>query len=180
MKLSLVKKICAPWHFLADTMPNIPNLCTIPKSIEQTILPNEDTSILEFMDFPLPLIALSKFTDSKDYFTANPVTIDDIDEIHSLPSPPPMTIQHLVEALKFQHTEALSIQCPHIKSVVGRHYLLWIVQFWFKLMHIWEAHCEWAGAFAAMESRRNRRKHKVADSLVKLIDNVSNALQCVS
>ncbi|KAF8230828.1 hypothetical protein L208DRAFT_1279939 [Tricholoma matsutake] len=57
------------------------------------------------MDFPLPLVVVSKFTDSKDYFTANPVTIDDIDKICSLPSLPPSDVHGSAQSRKLAETK---------------------------------------------------------------------------
>ena len=97
----------------------MPNPSRIPQHVKQIILPAKNMSVVDFLDFKLPLVAFpTKFVKAEDYFSTDLVMTDDMEEIHSLPSLPVAMVQLLSQSLS--SSNPTSVCCPHLRAMAGK------------------------------------------------------------
>jgi len=73
-------------------------LAKIPPDIQAVILPKENISILDFLKFPLPAVALGAFTQPLNFFSTLDPTITDVEVIQKTLMPPLPVLNHLLQA----------------------------------------------------------------------------------
>jgi hypothetical protein len=101
----------------------------IPLQWKDTILPPQSLSVLDFLNFPLPMAMQSTtFTGPSQYFSMETPNISNIQQIHDLPMPPKSVVDALLAAI--QDVEGMrSIMPSHIGPTDSRRFPVWIVQY---------------------------------------------------
>ena len=128
----------------------MPNPSHIPQHVEQIILPAKNMSVVDFLDFKLPLVTFpTKLVKVEDYFSTDSVMTDNVEEICSLPSLPVTMVQLLSQSLSLNNPT--SVCCPHLGAMAGKRFPPWIVSFWSQLVSIWKVRCGWMEAKEYME-----------------------------
>lgn len=118
----------------------------IPDTAKNLLIPHNDLSISEFVQFNMPICLTSysipPMTILKDlYFHDTKVTAVDISILYFIPSPPISIVLALEKALSTAiKSGKCSVKCPHVKTTEGNTYPTWIVAYWAKIVPIQE-HC---------------------------------------
>jgi hypothetical protein len=129
----------------------------IPPSIQTQILPNPTCSVLEFLDFPLPIISAASTTHAAlAFFSTEKPTTDDVKIIQGIPVPLPTTVAELSHECKSAvHSGNQSVCCVHISGLATRKRLpLWVIPYWAEVINLRSSSREhWVRAEAALRKR---------------------------
>lgn len=149
----------------------------IPPHIEAKLLPSPDLSILEFLKFDLPIVKPNTtFTNPSEYFTNDPPTNTDVEEIRGLAIPPAAFVLVLAEKLGYGDVE--SIRCPHI-GMIGDRFPPWTVRYWAEIIRIRDIRQTWMRAEDALQ-KLGRTQKGISSASASTIRKVYMMLGCVS
>jgi len=167
-------KICV--LLISPNMSSKLDLLKIPPDVQQRILLNENLSILDFLQFRLPVVARSPITDCQKYLSSLPPTITSIKEIQSIPTPSLDVINELARVPDV--TFYRSILCPHAPGLINEALPMWILDYWTQLTRIRPLKNQWAGAEESLQAQKSSRNHSL--NTKGLIIQIYNALACTS
>ena len=157
-------------------------LAKIPPEIQAIILPKEDISILDFLKFPLPAVALSAFTQPQTFFSTLDPTITNVEVIQKTLMPPLPVLNHLLQAKELHQARSIffSSHQTHSESPEQQFewFPMWILSYWMETTHIWPLKRKWVLAEEGIEDRR--RSKRQTDYTKGLITQVYNALTYIS
>jgi hypothetical protein len=151
------------------TMPLLQTMAEklqIPPDIVLQLLPNENITILNFLDFPLPLTAApsSEIFTSKQFLSNHLPDVTSLDIIRSTPTPSEVIIRGLVSAIKVASDAVESITCPHVASASPKHFPVWLAAYWFELLLVRQIRKCWSSAEKGLQKIAGLRKD-LADSI---------------
>lgn len=160
-------------------------MSTIPLHISNGLFPDENMSVLDFLQFKLPPIALAtRVTNIEEYLTLDdpPLTTPDIDEIRSLPIPPPDIVKGLAGS---KLAAVRSIRCSHPPTQLEKRFPVWIVTFWTRVIYLRNIRQRWATAQTELQKRNHsrpwRRDTQVVrmDESTKLLEEIKNLFNII-
>jgi hypothetical protein len=143
-----------------------------------TLLPAPDLTVLQLVQFHLPLVLLSfPVTTTKDFFANHfPESPVDIAAIQDIPSPPLSIVQALQKDLKEISNQQHSICCIHVPSALEKTYPLWIVSYWEEMFTICQARNMWMVAEDDLRKKSQMWKVKGKSESLRIIDQCLAAL----
>ena len=149
----------------------------IPQDIYAQILPSPKLTVLELLQFRLPLLFPSRDPPAIDsFFDTQPPNITDVTSIRALPSPP----QSVVDALKKHLCQAAAMGNCSIKPVHAAAsngtYPLWIVTYWDNVFVVRLAQGAWARAEQNLHGLSQKWAAKGKKESTHIVDWVFNAL----
>jgi hypothetical protein len=161
-------------------------LAKIPPEIQAVILPKKDISILDFLKFSLPAVALGAFTQPQTFFSTLDPTIADAEVVRKTLMPPLPVLNHLLQA-KELHDQARSIvfsshqTCSESPDQQFERFPMWILSYWTETARIWPLKRKWVLAEEGIEyRRRSKQQTDVTDHTKGLIAQVYDALASIS
>lgn len=121
---------------LSPTLCYIHPLLEIPTEVQEKAFPDASLSVLDFLQFPLPVISASALKqNSSNFFSNNPSTIHDIKTIQKIPIPPAKTINDLVVACKAALLSGTrSVKCCHTPSASQQNLPVWVIPYWAEIL----------------------------------------------
>jgi len=122
-----------------------------PPEIQQH-LPSNTLSVREFIVLDLPAFAPATTPQPlRDYTSALPPTVDNVNEIVSRLSPPDDTLLALQQSIRSGQVK--SIHCLHYPTANSQRYPLWLVSFWTQLSSARRIQKQWRKAVRNLESQ---------------------------
>jgi hypothetical protein len=106
-----------------------PSLC-IPSPVVNYLLPDASLSILEFLEFKLPVISSSKFLAPAKFFSKLKPTITQTDLLHGIAVPSEETLAALRAACKSAVISGTAlVLCPYIPTPSEKHLPVWVIPY---------------------------------------------------
>jgi hypothetical protein len=123
---------------LSPTFRYIHPLLEIPVEVQATVLPDASLSVLDFLQFPLPVISgAAPRQKASEFFSNHEPTVQDIQTIRRIPVPPAKTVTDIVAACKAAiATGSRSMTCPHVPSASGELVPIWIIPYWAEVLQL--------------------------------------------
>ena len=122
----------------------------------QRYLPQNNLSVCEFITVDLPKSApRTRFMRTQKYISEQPPTVENVNEIASLPPPPDDILSTLQQSTLSDPIK--SIQCPHSATAGSQRYHLWLISFWIHLSSMQKLQAKWK--IDKELGRGKRRKH---------------------
>jgi len=112
--------VCILDSSYSTVMAKGPQLPQIPPTVQQSILPDKDLSIVDFLKFRLPAAARSfdgSFTPSQEFLSSLSPTITTIEEIQVIPTPPLAVLNELVNMPELSVSQ--SVLCLHAPGFIA-------------------------------------------------------------
>jgi hypothetical protein len=154
----------------------------IPLSIVKQLLPDENLSVIKFLQFKFPITSTTKITDPKLYLSSEETTTTDINVICATPSPPITVVQHLLKAFHQAPEDTSSILCAHLGRT--NQFPICIITFWTEVVYLCTVQASWAKAQASLQEQRFandwKRDEKEMVESHKLLDEVNLVFSCIS
>ena len=156
------------------------DLSVIPEDIYAQIMTSPELSVLKLIQFPLPLLLLSRdlptiLPATNSFFDNQPPNITDITDIQALPSPP----RSIINALKKYLPHAIGAGSQSIKpihTISSGTYPLWIVMYWDNMFKVWQAQGAWTRAVHNLHKLSRKWVAKGKRESAQVVDQVFNAL----
>lgn len=106
---------------LSPTFRYVHPLFEIPADVQSKIFPDASLSVLEFLQFPIPIIsAAATRQETSKFFSKHDPNIQAIEDIQKIPVPPVKVVTELVDACKKAVLSgAKSVSCAHTPSLSG-------------------------------------------------------------
>lgn len=161
---------------VTNMVNNDTKLIEIPPDIRQKILPNENLSILDFLQFSLPVVARTPITNGQQYFSTLTPTITIIEEIKFIPTPPLTILDDLVKRPEASFSQ--SVLCLHAPGLAGKRLPMWILSYWVEVTRIRPLKVKWGGAEENLQALKISKS--CTDKTRVLILQVYNELACLS
>jgi hypothetical protein len=142
MKFFLKSYACpAPSDITAMLSPSfryIHPLLEIPANIQPQNFPSSSLSVIELLEFPLPLISATTCKHAAaSFFSSNAPTVDLPQDILKIVVPPAAVTRALIEQCKIAALAGKqSIRRLHLPSDLGRHLTMWIVTYWAEVLEL--------------------------------------------
>jgi hypothetical protein len=123
---------------LSPTFRYIHPLLEIPVEVQAQVLPDAFLSVLDFLQFPLPIISGAAPRHKPSVFFSNRApTTEDIQVIQKIPVPAAKTVTDIVAACKAAIVSgACSLKCPHVPSVSGERLPMWVIPYWAEILQL--------------------------------------------
>jgi hypothetical protein len=156
-------------------------MAALPEDIEAQILPSFKLSILELLQYNLP-IQHPNFQPSQisDFFDKNGPNQTDPNIISRIPTPSKEVIlslqKHLVKATK---NSDMSIKCIHSIAAEGMTYPLWIIAYWVKVGSVRDIRDSWRKAEVYLRGCLQRWRKKKNTEGVNVVNQIFDALAIV-
>jgi hypothetical protein len=156
-------------------------MAALPEDIEAQILPSLKLSILELLQYNLP-IQHPNFQPSQisDFFDKNGPNQTDPNIISRIPTPSKEVIlslqKHLVKATK---NSDMSIKCIHSIAAEGMTYPLWIIAYWVKVGSVRDIRDSWRKAEVYLRGCLQRWRKKKNTEGVNVVNQIFDALVIV-
>jgi len=117
---------------LSTTFRYIHPLLEIPAMVQAEVLPDASLSVLDFLQFPLPVISgAAPRQKPSEFFSSRTPTTKDVQIIRKIPVSPAKTVADLVVACKAAILSGMhSVRCPHVPSALGKNPPMWIIPYW--------------------------------------------------
>jgi hypothetical protein len=167
--------------YFTSTMDLHPSL-RIPKNAADQLLPSPSLSLLEFLEFRLPIISSSKVLAPAKFFSDLDPAIMGTDLPQGIVVPSDETVVALAEACKSAiKSGAKSVLSPHIQSNPDNRLPLWTITYWTEVSSLrktWRT--PWIEAEDYLSTRQQRWKGKGATASHQIINNVYDALSSIS
>jgi hypothetical protein len=138
----------------------------IPSAAQKILFPNPSLSILQFLQFPLPIIsAPSTEHAAASFFDNEAPTTYDISLISKIPTPHPTVVTELARVCKAAITSgSSSVSCPHAALAPTNRLPLWILTYWTEVISLRAARAPWVRAEESLQKRN--RGWKKSKSLI--------------
>jgi hypothetical protein len=156
-------------------------MTVLPHAVEAQILPSPNLSILELLQYDLP-IQHPKILPHQiaDFFDKNAPNETDPNIIRRIPTPSKDVIlslqKHLANTIK---SSDMSIKCIHSVAAAGMTYPLWIIAYWVKVGSVREIRDGWRkGEVYLRDCSQRWRKNKSTEG-VNIINQIFDALAIV-
>jgi hypothetical protein len=147
----------------------------IPDAAQQILLPKPHLSILQFLEFPLPGIAIRTKHGVSAFFSQQDPTTHEISHLSKIPIPGKEVVQALCTAFKDAVANgAKSIDCPHVVVHTTPRLPLWTITYWMEVLSLHETRTPWVLADEALHRRRRASMKKPETR--QLLDDVYLAL----
>ncbi|KIM71177.1 hypothetical protein PILCRDRAFT_93993 [Piloderma croceum F 1598] len=155
----------------------------IPAKIQSEVFPDVSLSVLDFLQFPLPIVS-STATRHKpsDFFSKYQPNTQNIKAIQKIPIPPAKTVAELVVSCK---TAVLSgthlLKCPRVPSASAERFPVWIIPYWAEVLVLrTTSHKAWGQAEEFLRLCKRAWK-KMADSekTDSIIQEAYDILACI-
>jgi hypothetical protein len=116
---------------LSPTLRYIHPLLEIPAGIQAQAFPDVSLSVLDFLQFPLPVISgTAPRHKPSEFFSSDPPTMDDIRVIQKIPIPPVKIVRELTATCKAALASGTkSVKCQHSPSASGHNLLVWVIPY---------------------------------------------------
>jgi hypothetical protein len=162
---------------IADLRYIHPSLC-IPSPVAIELLPNASLSVLEFLEFRLPVISLSKILAPAKFFSKLNPTITHTDILRGIAVPSDETLADLGAACRAAIPSGIAlIQCPHITTNPEKRLPLWVILYWTEASNLRKKHrSPWAEAEDCLRQRQQRWKGNDPIASHQLINQVYDTL----
>lgn len=142
------------------------------------LLPSPSLSVLEFLEFGLPLISSSKVLAPAKFFSNLDPAIMGTDLLRGMVVPSDETVVALAEVCKSAvKSGAKSVLSLHIQSAPDKRLPLWVIPYWTEVSSLrktWRT--PWIVAEDYLSTRQQRWKGKNATASHRIIDEVYDAL----
>ncbi|KAH7903900.1 hypothetical protein BJ138DRAFT_1019890 [Hygrophoropsis aurantiaca] len=150
----------------------------IPAEAQKILLPTASLSVLEYIQFSLPIISNTPLVHPPSaFFSQYDPTSMDLNIIAKIPVPPAATVNELEKACQTAvHAGAKSVLCPH--SVVANNMCLplWVLPYWTEVLDLrTSSQDRWVKAEESLRQRNNVWKKSNPTSCM-LIQEVYDAL----
>jgi len=148
----------------------------IPQEFYMQIVPSPKLTVLELLQFHLPLLSPWRdFSGTDGFFNTQPPDTTDITKIQALPSPP----QSVVDALKKDLLHAISAGSHSIKPIHTNSsgtYPLWIITYWDNAFEVRLAQGAWVRAEKNLHELSRKWAAKGKKESADIVDQIFNAL----
>ena len=123
---------------LSPTFRYIHPSLEIPAEVQAQILPDASLSVLDFLQFPLPIISgAATCHKPSDFFSSHTPTIHDIQVIKLIPIPPAKTVTDIVAVCKGAIMSGTrSVKCPHAPSASKEKLPVWVILYWAEVLQL--------------------------------------------
>jgi hypothetical protein len=110
----------------------------IPAEIQAEAFPDATISVLDFLQFPLPVISgTTPRYKASEFFTNHQPTTRDFRIIQKIPVPPARTVTDLVAACKVAVQSGMqSVQCQHAPSASRKSLPMWVIPYWAEVLEL--------------------------------------------
>jgi hypothetical protein len=155
----------------------------IPPDVKDSILPNKNISIVDFLQFPLPDVAATSpsIGQPKSFYSTLYPTITDPEIIQKILLPPLPILERLSQIIDLANTR--SIICQHASSLqdgaAGHRLPIWVLTFWREVARIWPLKKKWVLARETLETRKTDETRTHTNETKMLISQVGSALACI-
>ena len=155
------------------------DLRAIPLELYTKILPNLNLTVLELLQFHLPLLLPFRdlnFPTTDSFFDTQPPNTTDVADIQELPSP----LQAVIDALKKDILQAISSGKHSIKPIhtisksSNKTYPLWILTYWDMAFNVRLVQRAWARAEQNLHELSRKWAAKGKTESTCIIDQVFN------
>ena len=155
-------------------------MAALTQAVEAQILPSPNLSILELLQYDLP-IQHPTFLPSQiaDFFDTNSPSETDPNIIQKIPTPSKEVILSLRKRLMTAKSSDMSIKCIHSVATAGTTYPLWIVAYWEKVPSVREIRDSWRkGEVYLRDCFQRWRKNKNTEG-VNVVNQIFDVLTIV-
>src|ERR1700733_4464302 len=110
----------------------------IPAEIQAEAFLDATISVLDFLQFPLPVISgTTPQYKASEFFTDHQPTTQDFRIIQKIPVPPARTVTDLVAACKVTVQSGMqSVQCQHAPSASTKSLPMWVIPYWAEVLKL--------------------------------------------
>jgi hypothetical protein len=127
----------------------------IPDAAQRILLPEPHLSVLQFLDFPLPGIAVQTKHEASAFFSQKDPTTHDLPLLSKIPIPGKEVVQALHTTVKDAVANgAKSIACPHVVVHPTPRLPLWTITYWMEALSLHETRQPWVLADDTLHQRR--------------------------
>jgi hypothetical protein len=123
---------------LSPTLRYIHPSLEIPANVQAEAFPDATLSVLDFLQFSLPIISgAASRHNASEFFSNEQPTTQDIKTIQKIPIPPANTLALLVTGCKAAVLSgARSVKCPHAPSASAQSLPMWIIPYWAEILEL--------------------------------------------
>jgi hypothetical protein len=159
-------------------LPYIHPSLRIPSPAVNYLLPDASLSVLEFLEFKLPVISSSKVLAPAKFFSKLEPTITQTDLLCGIAMPSEETLAALGAACKSAvKSGAASVLCPHVPTPLEKCLPVWVIPYWTEAANLrrnWRS--PWVKADDLLHRRQQFRRDQSVAASRSLIDEVYNNL----
>jgi hypothetical protein len=156
-------------------------MTALPQPVEAQILPKPNLSILELLQYDLP-IEHPTFLPGQitDFFDKNTPNVMDPNVIRKIPTPSKEVVhslqKHLANTIE---SSDMSIKCIHSVAAAGMTYPLWIIAYWVKVGSVREIRDGWRkGEVYLRDCLQKWRKNKNTEG-VNVVNQIFDVLAII-
>jgi hypothetical protein len=151
------------------------DMAVIPPELSTQILPTPNLTVLELIQFHLPLLSPPRdFPTTHGFFDTQPPNTTSVADIQTLPSPP----RAVVDALKKDLLQAVSsgkLSIKPVHTISDGTYPLWILTYWDMALDVRLVQGAWARAEQNLRKLSQMWAAKGKKESTRVVDQVLNA-----
>jgi hypothetical protein len=123
---------------LSPTLRYIHPSLGIPADVQAVAFPDATLSVLDFLQFPLPIISgATSCHKTSEFFSTEWPTAQDIKTIQKIPIPLANTVVLLVTGCKAAVLSRVrSVKCPHAPSASAQSLPMWVILYWAEILEL--------------------------------------------
>ena len=129
----------------------------IPAEIQSEVFPDVSLSVLDFLQFPLPIVSGTATRHKpSDFFSKDQPNTQNIKAIQKIPIPPAKTVTELVVLCKTAVLSGThSLKCLHVPSASAERFPVWIIPYWAEVLVLRTTSCKaWGQAEEFLRLRK--------------------------
>jgi hypothetical protein len=159
-------------------------MAALPQAVEAQILPSPNLSILELLQYDLPIEHPTFLPgQNTDFFDKNTPNVTDLNIIRRIPTPSEKVIlslqKHLANTIESSDSD-MSIKCIHSVAAAGMTYPLWIITYWAKVSSVREIRDGWRkGEVYLRDCLQRWRKNKNTEG-VDVVNQIFDVLAIIT
>ena len=142
---------------LSPTFRYIHPSLEIPAEVQAQILPDASLSVLDYLQFPLPIISGAAPRQKPfDFFSSHAPTTHNIQVIKMMPVPPAKTVTDIIAVCKAAIMSGTrSVKCPHVPSASKEKLPVWVILYWAEVLQLrTTSHKAWVKAEEFLRTRK--------------------------
>jgi hypothetical protein len=108
----------------------------IPAEVQSEVFPDVSLSVLDFLQFPLPIVSGTATRHKpSDFFSKDQPNTQNIKAVQKIPVPPAKTVAELVVLCKTAVLSGThSLKCLHVPSASAERFPVWVIPYWAEVL----------------------------------------------
>jgi hypothetical protein len=155
-----------------------PTSMKIPPDIRAKIIPSQNLSVSDFLNFPLPDPPVSRSLSPQplqNYLSRLTPNISNVEDIILLPIPCEALLKNLIKLSEISQSE--SFICEPLHGCTELRMPLWTIEYWLEVLQIHPVKVLWASAQRNLEFLQNEQlTDNTMDSILKQVSSVLSKL----